>query len=57
MLKQSPLIDELCVHDILPTAGFVSELNLIDTNCKTIGYTGTENLEIALKVSFNWFSI
>lgn len=51
MLKQSPLIDELCVHDVQPTSGFAAELNHVDTNCKVTAFTGVENLEHALKVS------
>lgn len=50
MLKQSPLIDELCIHDVAPTGGFASELNYVDTNCKVTSFTGRENLEPALKV-------
>lgn len=55
MLKQSPLIDELCIHDVLATAGFASELNYVDTNCKVTSFTGKENLETALKVQFSQF--
>ncbi|CAH1119185.1 unnamed protein product [Phaedon cochleariae] len=51
MLKQSPLIDELSVHDITPTNGFALELNHIDTNCKVTSFTGKDNLYSALKNS------
>nr|CAH7765789.1 unnamed protein product [Callosobruchus chinensis] len=41
MLKQSPLIEELCVHDIKPTGGFALELNHVDTNCRAFLAVGT----------------
>ncbi|XP_023012486.1 malate dehydrogenase, mitochondrial isoform X2 [Leptinotarsa decemlineata] len=51
MLKQSPLIDELCVHDVHPTSGFAMELNHIDTNCRVSAFTGKDNYASALKNS------
>ncbi|CAH1977094.1 unnamed protein product [Acanthoscelides obtectus] len=51
MLKQSSLIEELCVHDIVPTGGFASELNYVDTNCKVTAFTGNDNLANALQDS------
>nr|CAI5845646.1 unnamed protein product [Callosobruchus analis] len=51
MLKQSPLIEELCVHDIAPTGGFALELNHVDTNCKVTAFTGKDNLANALQDS------
>ncbi|KAJ8947961.1 hypothetical protein NQ318_021059 [Aromia moschata] len=51
MLKQSPLIDELCVHDVKPTSGFATELEHIDTHCKVTAYTGKDMVENALQDS------
>ncbi|KAJ8912639.1 hypothetical protein NQ315_015151 [Exocentrus adspersus] len=51
MLKQCPLIDELCMHDVKLTSGFTMELNHVDTNCKVTGFTGKENLPQALEHS------
>ncbi|KAJ8964721.1 hypothetical protein NQ314_004686 [Rhamnusium bicolor] len=48
MLKQSPLIDVLCLHDIKPTSGFAMELTHVDTNCKITAFTGKDNLLPAL---------
>lgn len=55
MLKQSPLIDELCVHDVLSNGGFISELNYVDTNCKVSSFTGRDNLSSALRVLLTVF--
>nr|CAI5841059.1 unnamed protein product [Callosobruchus analis] len=43
MLKQSPIIDELCMHDIKKTNQAL-ELNNIDTNCRAFLALGTEPL-------------
>lgn len=51
MLKQSPLIDELCIHDLKPTTGLGLELNHIDTKCKVSAFTGKDNLQLALQHS------
>lgn len=51
MLKQCPLIDELCMHDVKLTGGFALELNHVDTDCKATAFTGKENLAQALEVS------
>ncbi|XP_030761667.1 uncharacterized protein LOC115886577 [Sitophilus oryzae] len=52
MLKQSPLIDELCVHDLKNTAtGLGLELSHIDTKCKVSSFHGKDNLQIALQNS------
>ncbi|KAF7282212.1 hypothetical protein GWI33_003012 [Rhynchophorus ferrugineus] len=50
MLKQSPLIDELSIHDLKSTTGLGLELNHIDTKCKVSSHTGRDNLQIALQV-------
>ncbi|KAH1009543.1 hypothetical protein HUJ04_001882 [Dendroctonus ponderosae] len=51
MLKQSPLIDELCIHDLKPTTGLGLELNHIDTKCKVSAFSGKDNLQLALQHS------
>lgn len=51
MLKQSPLIDELCIHDLTSTSGLALELNHIDTKCKVSAFTGKDNLQLALQNS------
>ncbi|KAL1497759.1 hypothetical protein ABEB36_008662 [Hypothenemus hampei] len=51
MLKQSPLIDELCIHDIKPISGLGLELNHIDTKCKVSTHSGKDNLPLALQNS------
>ncbi|KAG5888053.1 hypothetical protein JTB14_032860 [Gonioctena quinquepunctata] len=51
MLKQSPLIDELCIHDVRPTGGVAMELNHIDTNCRVTAFTGIDNIAVAMKNS------
>lgn len=53
MLKQSPLIDELCVYDVLPTCGFALELAHVDTKCKVSAYSGSETINMALQVYGN----
>jgi malate dehydrogenase len=49
LLKQSPLITELSLYDIVHTPGVAADLSHIDTASKVVGYNGPENLEKALK--------
>lgn len=49
LLKQSPLVDELCLHDIEPTNGLAMELNQIDTKCTVTSFYG-DQLSQALQV-------
>ncbi|XP_045473871.1 malate dehydrogenase, mitochondrial-like [Harmonia axyridis] len=51
LLKQSPLIDELCIYDVRACKGFVHELNHIDTRCTVTGHCGKCNLGKALQNS------
>ncbi|KAJ8981623.1 hypothetical protein NQ317_000851 [Molorchus minor] len=51
MLKQSPLIDELCLHDVKHTSGLAKELEHIDTQCKITNFTGNDNVAKALEYS------
>lgn len=49
LLKQSPLISELSLYDIVHTPGVAADLSHIDTPAKVQGFNGAENLETALK--------
>lgn len=49
LLKQSPLITELSLYDIVHTPGVAADLSHIDTRSKVVGFNGPENLEKALK--------
>lgn len=51
LLKQSPLIDELCMYDIVNTVRFAKELAHVDTRCRVSAYTGTEHIKKALRNS------
>ncbi|KAK9890925.1 hypothetical protein WA026_012266 [Henosepilachna vigintioctopunctata] len=51
LLKQSPLIDELCIYDVRSCRGFVHELNHIDTRCRVSGHCGKCHLGKALQNS------
>nr|CAH7733317.1 unnamed protein product [Callosobruchus chinensis] len=48
MLKQSPIIDELCMYDIKKTDQAL-ELNNIDTICRVTVFSGKPELPLALK--------
>lgn len=48
LLKQSPLITELSLYDIVHTPGVAADLSHIDTKSKVVGYNGPENVEKAL---------
>lgn len=49
LLKQSPLITELSLYDIVHTPGVAADLSHIDTASKVVGFNGPENLEKALQ--------
>lgn len=49
LLKQSPLVTELSLYDIVHTPGVAADLSHIDTPAKVSGANGQENLEAALK--------
>lgn len=49
LLKQSPLVTELSLYDIVHTPGVAADLSHIDTPAKVQGFNGAENLETALK--------
>ncbi|CAO1392162.1 unnamed protein product [Diamesa hyperborea] len=49
LLKNSPLVTELSLYDIVHTPGVAADLSHIDTASSVIGFNGPENLEKALK--------
>lgn len=49
LLKQSPLVSELSLYDIVHTVGVAADLSHIDSNAKVKGYNGPEQLKDALK--------
>ncbi|KAL1374130.1 hypothetical protein pipiens_004999 [Culex pipiens pipiens] len=48
LLKNSPLVTELSLYDIVHTPGVAADLSHIETRSKVTGYNGPENLEKAL---------
>jgi malate dehydrogenase len=50
LLKNSPLVTQLSLYDIVHTPGVASDLSHIDTPAKVQGFNGPENLAHALKV-------
>lgn len=52
LLKQSPLVTQLSLYDIVHTPGVAADLSHIDTASKVEGFNGPENLEKALKGKF-----
>lgn len=48
LLKNSPLVTELSLYDIVHTPGVAADLSHIDTISKVVGFNGPENLEKAL---------
>ncbi|XP_034944908.1 malate dehydrogenase, mitochondrial [Chelonus insularis] len=49
LLKQSPLVTELSLYDIVNTPGVAADLSHIDTHSKVKGYTGPEQLKDSLR--------
>jgi len=49
LLKQSPIVTQLNLYDIVHTPGVAADLSHIDTAAKVQGFNGPENLEKALK--------
>jgi len=49
LLKNSPLVSELSLYDIVHTPGVAADLSHIDTASSVVGFNGPENLEKALK--------
>lgn len=49
LLKQSPLVTELSLYDIVNTPGVAADLSHIETHSKVKAYTGPEQLQESLK--------
>lgn len=49
LLKQSPLVTELSLYDIVNTPGVAADLSHIDTPSKVTGYVGPTQLKDSLK--------
>lgn len=49
LLKQSPLVTQLHLYDIVHTPGVAADLSHIDTPTVVRGFNGKENLDAALK--------
>lgn len=49
LLKQSPLVTQLSLYDIVHTPGVAADLSHIDTPAKVEGFNGAENLVKALQ--------
>merc|ERR1711939_220391 len=49
LLKQSPLVSELSLYDIVHTVGVGADLSHIETKAKVTGYAGNDNLEASLQ--------
>ena len=55
LLKQSPLITDLRLYDIVNTPGVAADLSHIDTASTVKGYLGPEQLDEALKGLYTFF--
>lgn len=51
LLKQSPLVTELSLYDIVNTPGVAADLSHIETRAKVKGFTGPNELNVSLKHS------
>jgi len=49
LLKQSPLVSELSLYDIVHTVGVGADLSHIETKAKVTGYAGNDHLEASLQ--------
>lgn len=47
LLKESPLISELSLYDIVHTVGVAADLSHIETHSKVTGYVGPEQLKVS----------
>ncbi len=46
LLKQSPLVTQLNLYDIVHTPGVAADLSHIDTRAKVKGFKGADQLEV-----------
>lgn len=49
MLKQSPLLDELSMHDVVGVTGSATELAFLDTKCRVTASKGNDCMRLALQ--------
>lgn len=49
LLKQSPLVTELSLYDIVNTPGVAADLSHMDTNSKVKAFTGPNELKDSVK--------
>ncbi|XP_046681876.1 malate dehydrogenase, mitochondrial [Homalodisca vitripennis] len=49
LLKESPLVTQLSLYDIVHTPGVAADLSHIETNSKVTGYVGPDQLKDSLK--------
>jgi len=49
LLKNSPLISELSLYDIVHTLGVAADLSHIETNCKVTGFVGPDQVKDAVR--------
>lgn len=46
LLKESPLVTQLSLYDIVHTVGVAADLSHIETKSKVTGYVGPEQLKV-----------
>ncbi|EDV92933.1 malate dehydrogenase, mitochondrial [Drosophila grimshawi] len=51
LLKQNPLVTDLALYDIVHTPGVAADLSHIDTQSKTVGFMGADQMGDSLKGS------
>lgn len=57
LLKQSPLVTELSLYDIVNTPGVAADLSHIDTHSKVKGFAGPDQLKDSLRgVQVDYFN-
>lgn len=49
LLKQSPLVTELSLYDIVNTPGVAADLSHIDTKAKVTSFVGADQAKVFLK--------
>lgn len=55
LLKQSPLVTELKLYDIVHTKGVAADLSHINSQAKVQGFVGPDQLKVnAVTLSFHW---
>lgn len=49
LLKQSPLVSELSLYDIVHAPGVAADLSHIETKAKVTGYNGNEQMAVSIR--------